>query len=106
MGYYTHYNLDMDDGERSAEIIEKLRSTNDDAHWAFTSDGSCETEVTWYEHEADMREFSKQYADVVFTLDGDGDGSDDMWTKYFKNGKMQACYGEVVYPPYDAAKLE
>ena len=61
--------------------------------------------VTWYNHENDMKELSILYPEVVFKLRGFDEQSGDSWVKYFKNGKMQIGYTEIIRPPYDENKL-
>lgn len=59
----------------------------------------------WYEHEEDMRRFSKLYPFILFELSGEGEESGDIWRKYFLNGKMQYCKSKIEFEPFDETKL-
>lgn len=48
---------------------------------------------------------SKEFPDVLFKLHGEGEDNEDIWDKYFMNGKMQYCPAEIMCPPFDRAKL-
>ena len=99
MGYYTYHKLKVtpNDGVDHEQEI----SATTGYHHCF--DGE---EIKWYEHEADMRRYSTRYPKHLFKLVGEGEETGDLWVEYYKNGKMQRCVGEVVYPPYDKNKLE
>jgi len=64
------------------------------------------TDAKWYEHEEDMRSFSTLYPDYTFELTGLGEDQEDIWRKFFKNGKMQGGHAEIVYPKIKATKWE
>lgn len=104
MGYYTHYSVkSMDD---CIELyIEDMFNDIDYAECAFDSRGRTNQDCKWYEHEKDMRKFSKKYPDVVFELIGEGEESEDRWKKYFKNGKMQYAKAKIEYEEFDENKL-
>lgn len=53
-----------------------------------------------------MIKLSKEFPDLLFYLHGEGEDAKDLWYKYYKNGKYQECYAEIVYPEYDESKLE
>jgi len=95
MGYYTCFTLETKTSDNLGEhpdrasIIERLRSENESAEYALDENGETHSDAKWYEHENDLREFSKLYPDVLFELYGDGENSDDFWYEYFKDGKMQ-----------------
>lgn len=94
MGYYSEYTLEVT--EPRINHAEKLCATT----------GACFDEaVKWYDHEKDMREYSKKFPENLFILEGRGENSDDLWIKYFKNGKMQAGKKEVVFEKFNASKL-
>jgi hypothetical protein len=60
----------------------------------------------WYRHETDMKSLSRHFPALIFMLEGEGEETKDLWIKYFKNGKMQACPGKITYDEYDPNKLE
>jgi hypothetical protein len=108
MGYYTVYKLNIIDAQEwdRDEIIKVLRDGNDNAKIAFEEDGHGCDDLKWYAHEDDMKAFSKKYPKELFELTGEGEESGDLWKKYFRNGKMQICKGEIVYPEFDKSKLK
>ena len=116
MGYYTTFNLDAEiynrkTGERTRlpddmyDKINEVLGERDVLGYALTEDWDCADAVKWYEHDVDMIAVSKLFPDVLFALHGEGDGNDDLWDKYYLDGKMQCCNAEIVYPPFDPAKL-
>jgi hypothetical protein len=88
------------------DLVKNLRNSCDDALYALDPDGVCEQDCTWYEHEKDLKEFSKKYPSIVFELSGIGEEHDDIWNKYFKNGKMQSCIAHITFEKYDEDKLK
>jgi len=62
--------------------------------------------IEWYDHESEMKAFSKRFPDVVFTLHGQGEESGDIWVKYFKNGKMQKVEAQIVFAKFDEGQLK
>ncbi|MCB1660280.1 MAG: hypothetical protein KDI39_18815, partial [Pseudomonadales bacterium] len=79
-------------------------------------DGTTANEAKWYESDNDMKEFSKKYPDVLFslsqTMEGEGDDYDEdeeefddlEWTTCFKDGQelsMDEVYNLMkVYPSF------
>lgn len=105
MGYYTRYSLEVVGPSDPTAVISQLREEVDYAEGCLTRDGSSRERLTWYEHEDDLRAFSKKYPEVLFKLSGEGEEG-DIWDKYFKNGKMQLCEAVMIKPPFDHSKLE
>ena len=116
MGYDTHYSLEIElapgalPGIRSVEIdvpevIEQLRLECNQAAYALAADGSTQDAARWYDFEADLREFSKQYPQLLFTLHGEGADSSDIWALYVVNGRAHKAKAEIMIPPFDPGKL-
>ena len=62
-------------------------------------------EIKWYEHDEDCSVLSLDFPGVVFRLEGQGQERGDDWHAYYKDGKVQHCFGETVYPPYSESLL-
>jgi len=105
MGYTTRYELAID-SQNSLEIIGNLRREVDYAETAIDENGDTQEECKWYNHEKDMKGFSKNYPELLFTLKGEGEEYPDIWTKYFMNGKMQRVDAVISFDQFDKDKLE
>lgn len=105
MGYFTYF--DVKASEKQREIFEQLIEENvRDFGDMFDYDGDSYDCYKWYDHEADMKEISLMFPDVLFTVKGGGEEAGDLWKKHFKNGKMQRCPAVITFEAYDEAKLE
>ena len=60
----------------------------------------------WYGHNKDMKELSLLFPGYVFKLHGEGEDGEDLWDKYYVDGKEQVCNAIITYPPFDPEKLE
>lgn len=101
MGYYTTYTLSTTQGYDNQEEIEEKLQEISGYSIGFGLNDSCK----WYDHENHMKLLSKIYPETTFLLEGEGEESGDIWQKYFKNGKMQVCKAEIVFPAFDESKL-
>jgi hypothetical protein len=90
----------------AAHIIEKFRDKYEYASYALRKDGSTNEPCKWYEHDDELKEFSKNYPNWLFTLEGKGEEAGDLWKKYFVNGKMQEAQAKIIFDEFDPAKLE
>lgn len=101
MGYYTNYELEIIEGDNNytdyKEEIGKLSEYGRD-----TFDDS----IKWYDHEKDMKAYSKQHPNTVFRLYGKGEIAGDLWYKFFQNGKMQVSKAVIQFIDFDKNKLE
>ncbi len=104
MGYSTSYTLSVIGGDEMA-IIAELREKYDSAAYALDEDGTTSESSKWYEHEEEVKAFSLDHPESLFTLNGIGEESPDVWVKYFKNGKMQVSRAEIILAPFDESKL-
>lgn len=103
MGYATCYFLTLT--PETPGVIPALREFSEEARWGLNDSGRSDGEVKWYEHETEMREFSKKYPDTVFTLKGEGEEAGDIWKKYFQNGKCQVAKARLTIDKFDPNKL-
>jgi len=104
LGYYTRHELEVVEGD--PDLTTVLVEENEDASYALESDGSSSESCKWYEHRKHMREFSAKYPDALFKLSGEGEESGDIWVEYYRNGKMQNCQAEIVFPDFDEKLLK
>jgi hypothetical protein len=107
MGYYSSFTLGtrIPPAPTHAKIMEDLRGQFEEANFALDAAGAAEESSKWYDHEENLKEFSRQYPSVVFVLQGEGEENEDMWIKYFKNGKMQKAEAQITLEDYDENKL-
>lgn len=105
MGYYTSYNLETDSKE-NLNIIREFRDLYDNAKYALNESGEEQEWTKWYDHEEELKSFSKNYPDVIFTLKGEGEQPGDIWKKYFKNGKVQIANAQIIFKDFDESKLK
>lgn len=42
---------------------------------------------------------------ILLTLYGEGEESEDLWVKYFLNGKMQISVAKIIYAKFDEKEL-
>lgn len=119
MGYYVRFALDVMDNQqlRSAaparvrcqgheEIVRQLHEESEDARSAFKENGRPIEPLKWYDHEEDLKAFSLKHPNLLFKLSGEGEEAEDLWDKYFQNGKMMVCKAVITKPPFDPSKLK
>lgn len=136
MGYYTNYILNIDSsygrGAREAALEAEKQEVRDsnlppyskakiismleekykheevgiDEVLSELDEDPFECETKWYEHEEEMLAVSRKYPSVLFTLQGQGEEADDLWRKYFYDGKVQRTEAVITFPPFDPLKLE
>ena len=114
MGYYTDYEMvparyNLESLSENAYLaIEAFVETDKCEGWSYLRDvwyGNGNN-LTWHEHDCDMRRLSTVFPSVLFTLWGRGEESDDLWKKYYLHGKCQVALGEIVYDEFDEEKLK
>jgi len=110
MGYYTSYNMDVNNVKSQAEheaILDKLHELNvigyalDVGYWSERSKSSSfysYDEAKWYDHDADMLEISKQFPEMTFKLTGVGEDDDDRWYTLYRNGEFETIQAVVTWP--------
>lgn len=105
MGYDTSYTLEITPANPEVDYVRALRSVNEDAEYCLDDRGDPADSGSWYKHEKDLRDFSKNYPEVLFTLSGEGSEAGDIWKKYFRNGKCQVAKAKIIIDEFDPEKL-
>ena len=125
MGYATYFEMETmgNNGKyKISDIIAFMQKKNNehDNYYPFKylfedfcEDESCsdfsfdrEDSWNWYRHENEMLKLSIEFPEIVFCLHGEGERNEDIWYKYFKNGKMQYCPAIITFDEYDEKKLK
>lgn len=105
MGYITEFQLTVSSTNTDSFSHNKIYSDiYEVSSYPFDYQGC--TEGKWYRHNEDMLTVSEMHTTLLFMLKGKGEGKEDMWVKYYKNGKVQECKAKIVYDDYDEHKLE
>jgi len=109
MGYYTRYSLKVlksptQHADNEEEVIADLRK-DEYVEACINEAGDCQDERKWYDHDDTMKVFSKNYPNLIFELEGEGEESGDMWKKYYKDGKSQTCQAVITFEEFNPLKL-
>ncbi len=83
-----------------------MRKSNDYAAYALDDYGDTNESCKWHEHEKELKDFSKTKPNLIFKLDGNGQKNGDIWTKYFKGGKMQVCKAVISVDGFNETLLK
>jgi hypothetical protein len=107
MGYNTSYALraELAPHKLPEEVIKEFVFSNVNAEICLTPEGDTADAGKWYDHEADLLKLSKAHPHLLFTLEGEGEESGDIWKKYFCAGKIQTEKAAVIIAPFDPGKL-
>mgnify|MGYP001164052104 CR=1 FL=1 len=75
MDIYSHYKLSvklpagtLHEANTELDIIEDLRSSNEEASYAINEDGTNRDGAKWYAADEELKQFSQKYPGVVFVL--------------------------------------
>lgn len=104
MGYYTKFEIEVDPGRENIIIMKDTLVCGDYTLDAFMSHDVIE--MKWYDHDDDMRNFSRLFPTAVITLTGFGEESKDIWRSYYSDGKCHEAKTEIVYEKFDKEKLK
>lgn len=100
MGYFTTYDVEITDKEMN--YVDDDRKIHQEIQTEF--DVIFGEESKWYDYEENMKEFSKKYPDLIFTIHGNGEGNNDIWREYFLNGESQHTEAQLVFEPCKLVK--
>lgn len=104
MGYYTQFSLDIIEGYEDS-IIPSFRDRYESAEYALDEEGCYNHESKWFNYEDELKEFSLDYPNCLFLLEGIGESGVDFWRLYVKNGKSFFTEAEIVFEEYKENKL-
>ena len=106
MGYYTYFTMEACDtttnaplsAEKEKEICKRLWEISKDAIY----EGDCFYDcfgdtLKWYDHHDDMIALSKEFPDVMFMLEGEGEDRDDNWRLFVQNGEWEEVFATIVW---------
>jgi hypothetical protein len=106
VGYETDFSITMD---KEVDIVQLVIDLGDisgyDGWFDPYDDGHIGIGAKWYEYKDNMKEISKQYKDVLFTVDGCGEESGDIWKAYFKNGKCKRSEPTIIFSEFNEDEL-
>ncbi len=94
MGYYTSYTLKA--SGRHEQIGALLEEYTSGYQWDDYVDSWC-MNGKWYGHEDDMSALSAAFPDVLFTLEGEGEESGDIWKAYYLQSKSKKVQAEISF---------
>ena len=92
MGYFTTFAVTAQENGKEidfsdimkhelAKITQEIDSTDIDE----LADGCFNSK--WYSYDSDVKLLSEKFPNIVFTVDGQGEDSDDFWKHYFLTEK-------------------
>jgi hypothetical protein len=116
MGYYTRYTLSVDyiqsegsdynDYEKQHEALLADHSEYWRMSWEDVIEKSYNDTTKWYSHQDDLIKLSEKYPLILFTLEGEGEESVDLWKTYYLNGKSQHTKAKITFDSFNKSKLE
>ena len=98
MGYNTDYTLEHDVTE---DTLQEVGNCFGMFELGFVFDNSGCTDISWYEHEANLLYISTNFPEFTFTLTGIGEEAGDMWKKRFRAGVVEEVRAEIVWPEFE-----
>ena len=111
MSYVGDFTLSADIGDQSTfELVDKAVAamnsymdfdSYEDNHavWRDIND-------TWRAHEEDLLVLSKQFPQILFVLECQGEIASDLWRQFFQGGKMQFCPAYSTFWPYISDRMK
>lgn len=108
MGYYTNFELRINgEKDRVKAAFERLDEITDrlltfafgkDAVYDILNEQSLYFETKWYSRKEDMAQITKEFPDVRFYLEGEGENRDDWWIIEAQNGKASISRCVLISP--------
>lgn len=110
MGYYTKfYGFEVDTAASDPTSLEKWYA--DAERGKVCSPGDYDIPLNdpldyydsmkWYDWQKDCEKLSEDYPNLLFTLQGEGEESGDVWKAWFRNGKSHIVRPKIAFPKPD-----
>lgn len=114
MGYYTNFEITANTyektmlGEQFGYILDNkiLTDLQNEVEKMNLPDGYIDEDRfsaygKWYEWKDDMRLLSSKFPDLIFTIEGEGEESGDIWRAYVMNGALQFCAAKIIFDDFN-----
>jgi hypothetical protein len=111
MGYYTYFEITIPAKADIDDIIEKLEVISDYSFTKTSENQKTKSFATvdtckWYDYDSNMTDLSQMFPKILLQVDGEGETSNDIWRKYYMNGKSQSVEVKRVYGKPNMKKLK
>lgn len=93
MGYCTLHTIEFATTEAIKDIEASFEQVTRHDYGTLTTE-----EVKWYDCDKDMVTISKLHPNTLFTVEGDGEDSDDFWKSWYYRGNGQRTVGAIQFP--------
>jgi hypothetical protein len=80
-----------------SERISNYLADNQDVFYGINEFGESRDAVKWYDYNKNMIKLSEIFPNYLFTMDGEGEESGDIWRHYFLNGKEQKEMAQIKF---------
>ena len=107
MGYYTRFTASVHGPKPIYDkFVEDSKSEKTFSDYALELDfwlgmSNNYDELKWYNWQRDCENLSKDYPNLLFVLEGEGEENDDMWKAWFRNGKSVVVRAKIVFEEPD-----
>jgi hypothetical protein len=104
MSYYTLFTFEAKQRvnnkikDVTGEIIPEFRAANEQAKYALDEDGYPANQAKWYDWKESLIEISKLFPEILMSLSGEGEESNDLWAAYALNGYVEISQAVLTYP--------
>lgn len=97
MGYRTYHTLTATKGDE--DVTDEYISRAADICGVGVSVLYGASEAKWYDHDLDMLKLTAEFPDVLFRLEGHGEGDADIWVEWYTHGALLARWDAQVDIP-------
>jgi hypothetical protein len=98
MAYRTYHTISCETNGQEHDLTDFLVTDLSEISGYGEAQFMGQDDAKWYDCEQDMIELSAKHPLTIFRVDGDGDGPNDFWVRWFHGGKL---IGLWTAPPFD-----